>query len=228
MSEPGPQKAASTVAQDYLKAIWAAETDGGEGLSVNELARRTGVVASTASENVRRLADQGLIDHTPYKKARLTAAGRAVAVGIIRRHRILESYLHEVLGFEWDEVHEEAEILEHAVSDRLLDRLDAALGYPTRDPHGDPIPLADGTLKQPVTVTLSELPHHVTAQVSRVSDEDPAAMRAINEAGLRLDAKITIEARSLHSLTLRMADSGALGVLDGAYSHLVHVEIVDQ
>ncbi|MCD4549413.1 metal-dependent transcriptional regulator [Schaalia sp. lx-260] len=183
--------AASPVAQDYLKLIWTAQTRGKDGLSINELARRTGVVASTASENVRRLVAQGLIDHTPYQKARLTSKGRSVAVGMIRRHRILETYLHEVLNFDWDEVHEEAEILEHAISDRLLGRLEAALKYPSRDPHGDPIPAADGTCEVlPETILLSELTEGQEAILIRVSDRDSEAMRANDALGITLGTRV--------------------------------------
>ena len=136
----------SPVVEDILKIIWSAQERGEDGVAVNEVAARMGVVPSTASENVARLTEQGLIDHKPYRKAHLTAEGRRVAIGIVRRHRLLETYLHEALGFDWDEVHEEAEALEHAVSDRLLERLDRVLGHPSRDPHGDPIPRPDGSV----------------------------------------------------------------------------------
>lgn len=183
----------SAVAQDYLKLLWADEEAGGIGLSVNDLARASGVVASTASENVKRLADQGLLEHQPYQKVHLTEAGRHLALGMVRRHRLIETYLHDALGFTWDEVHEEAEILEHAISERLLDRLDAALGYPTRDPHGDPIPSADGTRGTlPVTIPLLDLAVGQRAKVARVSDRDPRVMRCLEEAGVLLDSEVEI------------------------------------
>lgn len=108
------------------------------------LARRMGVAPSTASENVARLVEAGLLEHEPYRAVTLTQAGRERAMSIVRRHRLLETYLVERLGFEWDEVHAEAEDLEHACSQRLLEALDRALDHPVRDPHGDPIPTQDG------------------------------------------------------------------------------------
>ncbi len=139
----------SQVTQDYLKAVWTASEWGGPGASITGLANRMGVVPSTASETVSRLVEAGLLAHEPYRDVLLTEEGRRRAVKQIRRHRILETYLATVLGYGWEEVHEEAEVLEHAISDRLLERLDAALGHPLRDPHGDPIPQADGTLEEP-------------------------------------------------------------------------------
>ena len=148
----------STVTQDYLKVVWAACEWGGAGASVTGLAKRMEVAPSTASENVARLVEEGLLVHEPYKAVTLSEEGRRRAMGIIRRHRILETYLVTRLGFGWDEVHAEAEELEHAVSERLLERLDAVLGHPTRDPHGDPIPTADGRLIVPDLVGLETLP----------------------------------------------------------------------
>ena len=135
----------SAVVEDILKLVWSAEEAGRDGVKPKDVSEHMGVVPSTATENIQRLARQGLVTHERYGRVRLTPQGRAIALGMVRRHRLLETYLHEALGFSWDEVHEEAEILEHAVSDRLLDRLDRVLGYPSRDPHGDPIPRADGS-----------------------------------------------------------------------------------
>ena len=135
----------STVVEDILKLVWSAEEAGRDGVKPKDIGEHMGVVPSTTTENVQRLVRQGLVTHEPYGRVRLTEQGRGVALGMVRRHRLLETYLHEALGFSWDEVHEEAEILEHAVSERLLNRLDKVLGYPTRDPHGDPIPRADGS-----------------------------------------------------------------------------------
>ena len=119
------------------------------------LAERIGVSASTASESIRKLADQGLVDHEKYGAVTLTDAGRRAALAMVRRHRLMETFLVRELGYSWDEVHDEAEVLEHAVSDRMLDRIDAKLGHPTRDPHGDPIPAADGQVRTPPARQLS-------------------------------------------------------------------------
>ena len=118
-------------------------------VSTKLLAERLGVSASTASESIRKLAEQGLVHHEKYGAVTLTDRGRHAALAVVRRHRLLETFLVSELGYGWDEVHDEAEILEHAVSDLMLDRIDAKLGHPTRDPHGDPIPAADGQVPTP-------------------------------------------------------------------------------
>ena len=148
----------STVAEDILKLVWSAEEAGRDGVKPKDIADHMRVVPSTATENVQRLARQGLVVHERYGRVRLTDEGRAIALGMVRRHRLLETYLHEELGFSWDEVHEEAEILEHAVSQRLLDRLDRVLGYPRRDPHGDPIPRPDGSSEAVPGVPVADAP----------------------------------------------------------------------
>ncbi|WP_115727527.1 metal-dependent transcriptional regulator [Actinomyces culturomici] len=182
------------VAEDYLKAMWSDEESGGDGISVNDLAARMGVVASTASENVARLTAQGLVTHEPYKRVHFTPEGRAVAVGMVRRHRLLETYLHDRLGFDWDEVHEEAEILEHAVSDRLLAHIDDALGRPARDPHGDPIPDADGAVRARPMRPLLDFPAGEWGRVARLSDSDPQTLRDLAAAGIALDALVRLVA----------------------------------
>ncbi len=185
----------SIVTEDYLKALYSAEERGEDGLGVTELARRMGVVASTASETVRKLDRDGLVEHVPYQRVHLTKAGRDVAISIVRRHRILETYLYQRLGFEWDEVHREAEILEHAVSDTLLQRMDHVLGYPLRDPHGDPIPQPDGAVKPPHLIELGEADEGSPLTVGRISDADPALLRHLESLGLVLDASIEVVQR---------------------------------
>lgn len=194
----------SQVTQDYLKVIFSTEEWGGTGISVSDLAARMGVVASTASENVRRLTDLGLVDHRPYQKVHLTQEGRKVAVAMVRRHRILETYLLEKLDFDWDEVHREAEVLEHAISDTLLEHLDRALGYPFRDPHGDPIPAVDGTWFAPPRRSLDDLPVGEHAQVVRISDASSDMLRDLEGLGIVLDADLYVEARSATLGTTRL------------------------
>lgn len=185
----------STVTEDYLKALYGAEERGEDGLGVTELARRMGVVASTASETVRKLSRDGLVEHAPYQRVHLTRTGREAAILIVRRHRILETYLHERLGFDWDEVHREAEILEHAVSDTLLQRMDQVLGWPVRDPHGDPIPQLDGSGEPPTVRLLSEAEVGGSLIVARISDDDPALLRYLESRGLVLDSRVEIAER---------------------------------
>lgn len=182
----------NTVTQDYLKAIWSAEENGDDGITVRLLAARVGVAVSTASEKVKRLTSEGLALHKPYGRVTLTEKGRLQALEVVRRHRLLETYLHDALGFEWDEVHEEAEILEHSISDRLLNRIDDRLGHPQRDPHGDPIPSADGVVHVLHTFPLKEAPIGVPVRVARFSDSDAHALRSLEAKGFRLDVYVAV------------------------------------
>ena len=158
MSPDDTARDLSSVAQDYLKVIWTAQEWSVDKVSTKMLAERIGVSASTASESIRKLADQGLVDHEKYGAVTLTDAGRLAALAMVRRHRLMETFLVRELGYGWDEVHDEAEVLEHAVSDRMLDRIDAKLGFPTRDPHGDPIPAADGRVPAPGRPAVVDVP----------------------------------------------------------------------
>lgn len=196
----------STVVEDILKLVWSAEEAGHDGVKPKDIGEHMGVVPSTTTENVQRLARQGLVVHERYGRVRLTDEGRAVALGMVRRHRLLETYLHEALGFSWDEVHEEAEILEHAVSDRLLDRLDRVLGYPTRDPHGDPIPRADGTSDGVSGAPLSTLAVGSGGVVERLPDRDPQALRAWEDAGLVPGARVVVVAATAEAITVAVED----------------------
>lgn len=182
----------STTAQDYLKVIWAATEWSATPITVKQLAERMGVRAATVSDGIRRLAEQDLLVHEPYGSIELTDAGRANAVAMVRRHRLLETFLVEVLGYGWDEVHDEAEVLEHAVSDTLIDRIDRRLGYPSRDPHGDPIPTPDGTPHRPDALPLVEAQVGVALVVTRISDADPAVLRYLADRGIHLDTVLTV------------------------------------
>lgn len=166
--------AVSPVAQDYVKAIWSATEWGGRPITGKALATRFGTTTANVTETVKRLAGLGLVDHQPYKPIRLTPAGTRLAVAMVRRHRLIETFLVAVLGYQWDEVHDEAERLEHAATDVFIARVDALLGHPTSDPHGDPIPTAAGELPptDPDTVPLSDAgPGRYV--IRRVSDADP-------------------------------------------------------
>jgi len=185
----------TTVAQDYLKAIWNAQEWSPEKVSTKMLAERIGVSASTASESIRKLADQGLVDHEKYGGVSLTESGRQAALAVVRRHRLLETFLVRELGYGWDEVHDEAEILEHAVSDMMLDRIDAKLGHPTRDPHGDPIPAADGQVPMPPARQLSNCAEGEFGTVARISDADPEMLRYFDAVGISLDSRLRVTAR---------------------------------
>jgi len=202
---------ASSVAQDYLKAIYGAGEWTGAGATTSALAARFGVAPSTASETIRKLAAAGWVDHERYGQVTLTPAGRAVALAVVRRHRIVETYLVERLGYSWDEVHEEAEMLEHAMSDRLLARMDAALGHPVRDPHGDPIPQPDGSVPQPPAVPLADLAAGMRGRVARISDAEPQVLRYLTELGIGLDVHLTVVERRAFAGTTAIAVSRGSG-----------------
>ncbi|MBF5000249.1 metal-dependent transcriptional regulator [Nocardia sp. BSTN01] len=185
----------SSVAQDYLKVIWSAQEWSQEKVSTKLLAERIGVSASTVSEAVRKLADQGLVEHARYGAITLTDNGRRAAVAMVRRHRLIETFLVSELGYGWDEVHDEAEVLEHAVSETLVERIDAKLGHPDRDPHGDPIPSVDGAVPTPPAHQLSDFQAGQSGRVARISDFDPAMLRYFDSVGIALDTVITVVER---------------------------------
>ena len=183
------------VVEDYLKVVWSAQERSDTPVTTKQLAERLGVGASTVSETVRRMCGMGLLEHERYGAISLTEEGRNLAVAMVRRHRLLETYLVERLGYQWDEVHEEAEVLEHAVSDLLIDRMDAALGQPRRDPHGDPIPTAQGELEPSSARTIEEMPQGTAGVVTRISDADGDMLRWFADLGLGLDARVEVRAR---------------------------------
>ncbi len=185
----------SAVAQNYLKVIWNAQEWSREKVSTKMLADRIGVSASTASESIRRLAEQGLVDHEKYGAVTLTESGRRAALAMVRRHRLLETFLVQELGYAWDEVHDEAEVLEHAVSDRLIARIDAKLGYPQRDPHGDPIPASNGKVPTPPARQLWACHDGDAGTVARISDADPEMLRYFDSIGISLDSRVRVLAR---------------------------------
>lgn len=191
-SQPTPPLTAVT--QDYLKVVWSAQEWSAQPVTTKLLAARLGVGASTVSETVRRLADAGYVTHEPYGAVELTAEGRRHALAMVRRHRLVETFLVEMLGYGWDEVHDEAEVLEHAVSDLFVERIDARLGHPRRDPHGDPIPGPDGSLDTPAADVLWEAQPGTWA-VARISDADPELLRYLESVGLVLDAAVEVVER---------------------------------
>ncbi|MDO5061077.1 MAG: metal-dependent transcriptional regulator [Actinomycetaceae bacterium] len=186
----------STMSEDYVRAIYSAEEWDEKGVGVSDLANLMGVVPSTASENVRRLKEAGLVDHKPYQQVRLTAAGREEAMKMVRRHRILETFLHQMLEFSWDEVHEEAEQLEHAVSDRFIDQIDKALGYPAADPHGDPIPRKDGSVAASSSLSVLTAPPQVSLEIVRIRDAEPEVLRHFESRGITPGAQVRVLEKS--------------------------------
>jgi DtxR family Mn-dependent transcriptional regulator len=173
----------SPAIEDYAKAIYALEQREGT-VSTNALAERLGVTAGSASGMVKRLGELGLVEYRRYHGVSLTAAGQRVALEVMRHHRLLELYLVQSLGVPWDRVHQEAEVLEHVLSEELEELIAAALGDPTRDPHGDPIPTRDLTIEEPATVRLQTLEPGDRATFTRVSDSEPEMLRFLAERGI--------------------------------------------
>jgi DtxR family transcriptional regulator, Mn-dependent transcriptional regulator len=196
----------TTSVEDYLKAIYELCREGGENGSVgtNGLAQRLTVAPGSVSGMLRRLADQGLVAHEPYYGVRLTEEGRRIALKMIRRHRIIETYLVRSLGYSWDRVHDEAERMEHTASDELVDRMARALGDPPVDPHGAPIPTREGVVVERVLTSLADLPEGEHAQVVQVSDDDPSLLRYLDEVGLRLGTRVRMLAKAPFEGPLRL------------------------
>ncbi|GGI46372.1 DtxR family Mn-dependent transcriptional regulator [Agromyces flavus] len=174
----------SPAVEDYLKTVYAHTEWQPDAITPSGLAAALGVAPSSVTEMVKKMAGQGLVQHVPYGAIRLTDAGRTRALAVVRRHRLIETWLVREMGYAWDEVHDEAEILEHALSDRLLEAIDERLGRPARDPHGDAIPRADGTLVSEPAVRLDEAPAGHVGRVIRISDRDPAVLRELDGAGV--------------------------------------------
>ncbi|MFD4421271.1 metal-dependent transcriptional regulator [Agromyces sp. NPDC058484] len=198
--------ATSPAIEDYLKTVYAHTEWQPDAITPKVLADRLGVAPSSVTEMVKKMAAAGLVSHVPYGAVRLTDAGRAQALAVVRRHRLIETWLVREMGYGWDEVHDEAEILEHAMSDRLLEAIDERLGRPVRDPHGDPIPSVDGTLQRRPTVLLAEAPAGHKGAVVRISDRDPAVLRSLDEAGIGLDAKLRVTDAAAASVTVAVDD----------------------
>jgi DtxR family Mn-dependent transcriptional regulator len=173
----------SSAVEDYAKAIYALEQREGA-VSTNSLAERLGVTPGSASGMVKRLGELGLVEHRPYHGVSLTEDGRRVALEVMRHHRLLELYLVQSLGLPWDRVHQEAEVLEHVLSEELEEQIAAALGDPTHDPHGDPIPTRDLRIEEGASESLQALEPGARARFTRVSDSDPEMLRFLAERGI--------------------------------------------
>jgi DtxR family transcriptional regulator, Mn-dependent transcriptional regulator len=186
------EHATSQAVQDYAKAIYSLGAGGRRPVATSALAERLDVSPASASAMVKRLASLGLVSHVPYRGVRLTRTGARVALEVIRHHRLLELYLAEALGMSWDRVHEEAEVLEHAISPELSELIAAKLGNPTRDPHGDPIPSRDGEIEEGPTRTLAELEPGDIGTLVRVSDAQPEMLRYLGELGIEPGARLEV------------------------------------
>lgn len=197
--------------EDYLKAIYRISL-GGRSASTSEIAESLDLAPPSVSGMIKRLSEQGLLEHVPYRGVVLTVEGRRAALRMVRRHRLIETYLVERLDYTWDEVHEEAERLEHAVSDRMVERMAQALGHPRFDPHGDPIPDHDGSVEELIYTPLSDVPVGETAQVRRIDTAEPERLRYIGDAGLVPGAEVTVASREPFNgpMTIRCGDASRI------------------
>ncbi|HXF95123.1 MAG TPA: metal-dependent transcriptional regulator [Gemmatimonadales bacterium] len=188
-----PQPLSRSV-EDYLKVIYHLSSEGGFA-TTSDIAAMLALAPPSVSGMVKRLSETGLIEHVPYRGVQLTPQGRRAALKMIRRHRVLELYLTQHLGYDWDDVHQEAERLEHAVSDELIERMARALGDPQYDPHGAPIPTVEGEIEETALVSLDDAPVGAGLEVRQVDDADPARLRYLAEQGLTPGTRIVVADR---------------------------------
>jgi DtxR family transcriptional regulator, Mn-dependent transcriptional regulator len=206
--------------EDYLKAIYRLSPEG-RPASTSEIAHLLELSPPSVSGMVKRLSELGLLEHAPYKGVQLTAEGRRAALRMVRRHRLIEAYLVQFLGYSWDTVHEEAERLEHAVTDKLVERMAGALGHPSTDPHGDPIPEADGSIHEPACTPLSELQVGETIEIRRVDESQPERLRYLASLGLRPGVVVTLLDRQPFGGPVTLEAAGERHILGHELAHVL-------
>src|SRR3954468_20661478 len=211
--------------EDYAKAIYALEERGEGAVTTNALAERLGVTAGSASGMVKRLDEMGLVTHVPYKGVQLTAEGVRLALEVLRHHRLLELYLAQALDVPWDRVHEEAEVLEHVLSEELEELISAKLGDPTVDPHGDPIPSRDLEMPERDTVALQALAVGQAGTFVRVSDSDPEMLRYLSDRGISPGAGFAVVDKQPFDGPLFVRFGSDTHVIGGALARAMRVEV---
>jgi DtxR family Mn-dependent transcriptional regulator len=219
-----PIQEMTAAVEDYAKAIYALELRRDQPVSTNALAERLGVTPASASGMVKRLGELGLAAHQPYRGVALTEEGRRVALEVIRHHRLLELYLVERLGVPWDRVHEEAEVLEHVLSEQLEARIAELLGHPTHDPHGDPIPTPELEIDEGPRLSLQALEPGDRARFARVSDSDPDMLRFLAERGITPDAELEVVDKQPFGGPLFVRVGKDVHVLGGDLARAMRVE----
>jgi DtxR family Mn-dependent transcriptional regulator len=203
MNELSETRSPSSSVGDYLKAVWELAADSGDAASTKGVAARLSVSSASVSNMFARLQDMGLVRYERYRGATLTDRGREEALRLVRRHRLIETFLLEHLGYDWQEVHDEAERLEHAVSDEFTERLAELLGHPDHDPHGDPIPSAEGTLEVEESFTLSQAVADQRVRISKVRDEDAAMLDYLGDRNLVPGRRLSVrEVRALDGVVV--------------------------
>jgi len=203
--------------EDYLKAVYAL-TERGEPASTSALAEALDIQPASVTGMIKRLDESGFVEHVPYRGVRLTEVGSREALRIIRRHRVLETYLSKRLGYSWDDVHHEAERLEHAASDELIDRMAASLEDPSHDPHGAPIPTSSGEIEHTDFSSLADTAENATVEIKAVQDEDSERLRYMETIGLRPGVLVTVVARAPFNGPLTVAVDGQ-GASDEVIGH---------
>jgi DtxR family Mn-dependent transcriptional regulator len=209
--------------EDYLKVAYRLQSERGT-VTTQRLADELGISGPSVTNMIKRLDELGLVQHTRYHGVELTAAGEKIALEVIRHHRLLELYLAETLGYDWDRVHEEAERLEHHLSEELESRLDSALGHPKVDPHGDPIPSREGTIASVSALRLLDVEPGQTVRVSRVSDRDPDQLRYLGELGLYPGTEVTVLEKLPFEGPVRITVGGVEHVIGRPLAASVNVE----
>ncbi|MDX1618154.1 MAG: metal-dependent transcriptional regulator [Balneolaceae bacterium] len=215
----------SQAVEDYLKTIYTLESEG-KSASTSSIAESMNVSSASATNMIKRLSKMGLVDYQSYRGAALTKSGRKIALEIIRHHRLLELYLLEVMGYSWDEVHDEAEKLEHHISEQFEDKIAELLDNPTHDPHGDPIPTKEGVMPEMDAVPLADAEAGQTYLVSRVRDQDPELLRYLEKIGLLPGVKLTVENKEPFNgpITIHIEDTEqALGYEMGTKIFVAHL-----
>jgi len=215
----------SASVQDYAKAVYALEARKGAAVSTTELAERLGVTPGSVSAMVRKLSEEGLVEHEPYRGVRLTSQGRRVALEVLRHHRLLELFLAEELGMPWDRVHAEAEVLEHVLSEELEELIAARLGDPTVDPHGDPIPTVELGIEERETHSLDQLLPGAAGCFVRVSDSDPEMLRYLAEHGIAIGARLKVVERQPFGGPVFVRFGEREQALGGALARAMRIEI---
>ncbi len=218
---------ASRAVEDYLKAVYKLLRDR-PAVSTNALAEELGRSAASVTNMVKSLAEQGLVEHTPYHGVRLTASGELTALRIIRRHRVIELFLIEKLGYSWEAVHQEAERLEHAASDALIDRMARALGEPSEDPHGSPIPTREGVIEVTESVVLVGLEPGLSGVVREVSDDSAEGLRRLASLGLFPGTRIRVLERADDGAGMSVEVNGERQVVEDGLAAAVFVEVDEE
>ena len=213
--------------EDYLKAIYRLSPEG-RPAATSDIARLLELSAPSVSGMVKRLSELGLLEHIPYKGVQLTDAGRRAALRMVRRHRLIEAYLVQFLGYSWDTVHVEAERLEHAVSDPLVERMAAALGHPVVDPHGDPIPGADGSIHELACAPLADVDIGETVEIRRVDESEPERLRYLALLGLVPGVVLTVLDRQPFGGPVTVESAGERHSIGAELAQVVLVAVGDE